>query len=287
MAREYIIYCDESSEKGAWFSDFYGGALVRSEYLLEVITTLENKKKELNFNGEVKWSKVPGNKHYAKKYRDLIDCFFDLVGDGKVKIRIMFRQNTVRHINLTAEHHENKYFILYYLFLKQRFVLDCSPAIPGGVRVRIYPDQIPDTKEKLDRFRIFLARMSNRPQLVQRGISIAKENITDVVSHDHVILQCLDIVLGAMHFRLNDLDKKKTPGKAHREKRTREKAKLYKLINFRIRQIYPNFNVGVSTGQRQPDSRWSDEYRHWRLMPRAKDRVIMPGSKRKKKAKKG
>lgn len=285
MALEYIIYCDESSEKGPWFSDFYGGALVTSEHLHEVQTTLENKKKELNFNAEVKWNKVPGNKYYAKKYRDLIECFFDLVAAGKVKIRIMFRQNSVRATHLTSEHHENKFFILYYLFLKQGFGLDCSPVVPGGVRVRIYPDQIPDTKAQIGRFRDFLAQMSNRIPLKQRGITIKREDVTDVVSHDHVILQCLDIVLGAMHFKLNDFDKKKPVGQRLREKRTREKTKLYKLINFRIRQIYPNFNVGVSTARRDLTSRWSDEYRHWLLMPKAKNRVMVPNSsKRKKKA---
>src|SRR5258707_53641 len=170
MALEYIIYCDESSEKGPHYSDFYGGALVTSEHLDEVRATLENKKKELNFNGEVKWNKGPGNKYYAKKYRDLMDCFFDLVAARKVKIRIMFRQNTIQSTHLTQDHHDQKFFILYYLFLKQGFGLDCSPAIPGGVRVRIYPDQIPDTKEQLDRFRNFLARMSNRPQL--RGLAL-------------------------------------------------------------------------------------------------------------------
>jgi Protein of unknown function (DUF3800) len=219
MALEYIIYCDESSEKGPHYSDFYGGALVTSVHLDEVRTTLENKKKELHFNGEVKWNKVPGNKHYAKKYRELMDCFFDLVSAGKVKIRIMFRQNTIQSTHLTSEHHEQKFFILYYLFLKQGFGLDCSPIVPGRVRVRIYPDQIPDTKVKLDSFRNFLARMSNRPQLIERKIRVAKEDITDVISHDHVILQCLEIVLGAMHFKLNDLHKKKPPGKIHREKR--------------------------------------------------------------------
>jgi hypothetical protein len=67
-----------------------------------------------------------------------------------------------------------------------------------------------------------------------------------------------------------------------REKRTREKDKLYKLINYRIRQIYPNFNVGAPTARREIDSRWADEYRHWLLMPRARNRVVVPGSKHKK-----
>jgi len=55
MALEYIIYCDESAGKGAHFSDFYGGALVQSTHLNEVVSTLRAKKAALNFNGEVKW----------------------------------------------------------------------------------------------------------------------------------------------------------------------------------------------------------------------------------------
>jgi hypothetical protein len=37
------------------------------------------------------------------------------------------------------------------------------------------------------------------------------ENITEVVSHNHVILQCMDIILGAMQFPLNDMHKIKDP----------------------------------------------------------------------------
>lgn len=281
MAREYIIYCDESEENGQYFSDFYGGALVSSEHLDEVKAVLTAKKRELNFGGEVKWGKVPGNPHYLKKYIDLINCFFDLVAAGKVKLRIMFRQNTIGHRRLTQEHLEQRYFILYYLFIKRGFGLDCSPVVPGGIRVRIYPDKIPDTKEQVERFKSFLAALSRRPEFRQRGIKILREDVTEVISHDHNILQCLDIVLGSMHFRLNDFHKEIEKGKRRRAKRTRAKEKLYKQINARICQLYPGFNIGISTGQRTIDARWRDEYRHWRLMPRRSDRIIYPGSKRK------
>lgn len=30
MAQEYLIYCDESAKTGKYFSNFYGGALIRS-----------------------------------------------------------------------------------------------------------------------------------------------------------------------------------------------------------------------------------------------------------------
>src|SRR5580658_8601112 len=126
MALEYIIYCDESVEKGEHFSDFYGGALVQSDHFDEVTNKLQAKKTALNFGAEVKWNKVPGHKVYANKYIDLMDFFFDLIAEGKVKVRIMFRQNTIRHRNLTAEHLKDKYFILYFTFLKWAFGLDCS-----------------------------------------------------------------------------------------------------------------------------------------------------------------
>ena len=45
---EYIIYSDESTSKGAYYSDFFGGALVTSKDWNEVNAALDQKKKELN-----------------------------------------------------------------------------------------------------------------------------------------------------------------------------------------------------------------------------------------------
>ena len=45
--------------------------------------------------------------------------------------------------------------------------------------------------------------------------------------------------------------------------------KLYKHISTRIRQIYPNFNIGESTGkQRDWANAWKHPYRHWNLIPK-------------------
>ena len=61
MAKEYLIYCDESVEKGHYYSDFYGGVLIASEDLYKVQKQLEKCKSDLNFNSEVKWVKVTEN----------------------------------------------------------------------------------------------------------------------------------------------------------------------------------------------------------------------------------
>ncbi len=78
----------------------------------------------------------------------------------------------------------------------------------------------------------------------------------------------MDIVLGAMAFRLNNLNKQKLPGTNKRGKRTIAKEKLYKHILSHIRQLgYPHFNIGISTGSPNQESRWTDPYRHWSFTP--------------------
>ncbi|MEA2818141.1 MAG: hypothetical protein QOJ86_145 [Bradyrhizobium sp.] len=104
MATEYIIYCDESDEKGVYFSNFYGGTLVDSAHYEEVVAKLRECKAAQNLHKEVKWTKITAN--YESKYIALIDTFFDLVKAGKVKVRIMFTQNTIIARGLTPQHVE-------------------------------------------------------------------------------------------------------------------------------------------------------------------------------------
>ncbi len=63
---EYTIYCDESISKGRFYSDFYGGCLVRSIDQIPIIDALNQRKQELNLFGEIKWTKVTSN--YLENY---------------------------------------------------------------------------------------------------------------------------------------------------------------------------------------------------------------------------
>ena len=101
------------------------------------------------------------------------------------------------------------------------------------------------------------------------GRHIDEQDIGEVNSRDHVILQCVDIVLGAMFFRMNKLNEVKDPITGKRGKRTRAKEKLYKLILEEIRMIHPVFNIGVSTGDRGYDyPHWNSPYEHWVFEPK-------------------
>src|SRR5579862_8544116 len=121
-----------------------------------------------------------------------MDLFFDFVDEDIVKVRIMFTQNLYIPRNLTDEHKEHEYFILYYQFIKHAFGLIYSGERNDPTRVRLLLDQMPNTQEKCARFRGFLSSLTSNPQFRTAGIIIAAEDIVDVVSHDHDILQCLD-----------------------------------------------------------------------------------------------
>ncbi|KIU48981.1 MULTISPECIES: DUF3800 domain-containing protein [Bradyrhizobium] len=280
MAAEYIIYCDESDEKGDYFSNFYGGTLIRGEHLQEIVTAIRAKKKELNLTKEVKWQRV--TEHYEGKYTALMDTFFDFVKADKIKVRIMFTQNRYVAKGLTKRHIDEKYFILYYQFIKHAFGLNCSPKIPGGVHLKVYPDKIPDNAEKVAVFRTYIVGLARQPEMRERNIRINPDNVTDVDSREHEILQCLDVVLGSINFKLNNKHRALTArNNTRRGSRTKAKERIFNHIKARIQDIYPRFNVGSNTGQHTADCYWTDPYRHWLFVPR--ERIIVDISKHKKK----
>ena len=61
MSLEYVVYTDESEKRGKFYSNFYGGVLVRSPDLQPVIDRLEQHKIRFNLYREVKWQKVTEN----------------------------------------------------------------------------------------------------------------------------------------------------------------------------------------------------------------------------------
>ena len=159
---------------------------------------------------------------------------------------------------------------MVFQFLKNAFGLKFIPAPDGEVFVRVYLDQLPDTAAKCEEFKDFIRKMPNINGFreAEGVLRIRKEDVADVCSHDHVLLQCTDIVLGAMFFRLNDLHLEKPDGSRTRGKRTIAKEKLYKHIHARIEEILPYFNIGISTGYRNCEHpSWELPYSHWKFVP--------------------
>lgn len=64
------------------------------------------------------------------------------------------------------------------------------------------------------------------------------------------------------------LDKLRSDVDERPGKRTVLKLKLYKHINNKIREIYPDFNIGISTPLKEESDRWFQIYRHWSFKPK-------------------
>lgn len=265
--QQYIIYTDESEKKGRFFGNFYGGVLVRSSDFDYIKKSLEQKKEELNIKGEVKWQKVTEN--YLQKYLELMSLFFDYVAEDRIKVRIMFTHNIKQAVGLTKEQREQEYFLLYYQFFKHIFGFNYSNPGRHPTSLYILLDQLPDKKEKNEKFKSFIYNLQELDVYKEANLYFrSMSDIGEATSHDHILLQCLDVTLGAMEFRLNEKHKDIPEGKKRRGNRTKAKEKLYKYINKRISEIYPRFNIGKTTGTIDKSDRWNHPYRHWCFEPK-------------------
>jgi hypothetical protein len=264
----YVIFCDESSEKGTFYSNFYGGAVVLEQKRQEIEGALQSIKDDANiFDGEMKWTKI--TERYEDRYIEFIETFFNFVANGDAKVRIMFTQNINTRPRVVAEESGNEYFLLYYQFLKHAFGFRHSQHSPSNpAQLAVFLDDVPQKLTDYEEFKDYLSSLSVYPFFRQKGISLPRDQIAAVNSKSHNILQAVDIILGAMQFRLNDKHQAIPLGKRVRAKRTRSKERVYKRINSLIRGTYAGFNIGVSTGHPNGLSdRWDLPYRHWVFVP--------------------
>ena len=218
---------------------------------------------------EIKWTNISPSTE--TRFRHFADTFFDKIENGLIKYRVMFTHNVWRPVGLTREHYRQEYFLLYYQFIKNGLGLGQYKSADGKRDLQIICDQFPHTGRDVSEFKRFLLGL-NSSVLNKNGLDLRPENIGEAKSHNHVVLQGTDLILGAIQFKLNAHDRLKPPGKVHRGKKTRAKERVYKHILARIQKIYPHFNIGISTGTRGDyANRWNDPYRHWKLMPRNKE----------------
>jgi Protein of unknown function (DUF3800) len=266
MHKRYIIFCDESDDKGRFYSNFFGGVLIEASKQQAIHDELQNLKDDLHiFKGEMKWERITAP--YAEKYIAFVNAVFDIVERGDMKIRVMFTQNRNRPI-LEDYQIGNDYFMLYYQFIKHAFGLQFSVPEGWTASAAVLLDDVPHNAQKLHQFKNYLSSLSAFPKWTRAGFSIAYEDIAEINSKDHNILQALDVVLGGMQSRLNEKHTKPQPPAKRRGKRTRAKAKVYQAIKDRVWTLYPNFNVGVSTGTVDGlEMRFHHPYRHWLFVP--------------------
>lgn len=266
MHKRYIIFCDESDDKGRYYSNFYGGVLIEASKQQTIEKELQDCKNDLNiYDGEMKWQRITAP--YVEKYIIFVHKVFDIIERGDMKMRIMFTQNRNRPV-LEEYQIGNDYFLLYYQFIKHAFGLQFAVPKNGSASAAVLLDDVPHNKAKLETFKIYLSSLSAFPKWSLARFSIAYEDIAEVNSKHHNIMQALDVVLGGMQSRLNEKHTRPQPPAKRRGKRTLAKAKVYDTIKERVWKLYPNFNVGVSTATHDGvQMRFHHPYRHWLFVP--------------------
>jgi len=263
----YTVYADE-----AWTHDpdmrfwrFYGGAMLPSRLRTDLENELSELKDELGLQGEMKWSYTrPFN---WERYARVVDLFLDSVEDRRVKLRYMWLDQLFQNPNaLTAYQREYGYYILYYFFIVFAFGPPWHDV--GSVEVEALLDAFPDTPEKRFNFRQFMLSC-HQFQRFENCSTFRIFDVGHVDSHEHIIVQCVDVIIGAMGFRLNRMHQVKQSN-GRRADATKAKEKLYKRIRDRLGQIDMGerggsaFGVGVSTSRGSDYSNlWRHKFRQW------------------------
>lgn len=264
---EYIIYSDESVSKGDFFSDFFGGALVRNSDYDAINSAIEAKKQELNLFGEIKWIKV--STAYLDKYKQMMDLFFSFIKQDKLKLRIMFRDSKQIPHKQEQEQIANRYHMLYYQFIKHAFGLTYHDGNPEEkVFLKLFFDKMPISAQENDAFKAHIAYLQNLRQFKKANIFIRPDDIAEIDSKKHAIQQCMDIVLGAMAFRLNNKHLEIPEGCLVPGKKTQAKEALFNHILELIKDAdcMDNFLIDCTTMPATPKDRWTIPYRHWKFI---------------------
>lgn len=281
MAREIVIYTDESDKHGRHFGNFYGALIVESAQLQVVDGALAQRKSLLGLTGEIKWTNVTPS--VVDRYADFVEALFDHVVAGRVKIRVMFTQSRHIPMKLTAAHREQAFHILYYQFVRHGLGLRFA-GTSQATGIRLNMDQLPDTSELNQRFKGFLLGLNHSTEFRSARLFLRPDQMAEVRSHEHILLQALDLVLGSVAFRLNDKHLDRPDGDQKRGRRTLAKERLYRFILRQIRRTRSNFNIGLTTGlDGDLANRWRQPYRHWLFIPR-EHAIDRSKGKRKKKA---
>lgn len=263
---EYIIYCDESVSDGKYYTDFFGGVLVRSADFDRIKDALDVKKADLNLSGEIKWIKVTGN--YLEKYKQMVDLFFSFIKENRLKVRIMFRETAQTPSGLTPEKIHNRYSLLYYQFVKHAFGLTYHDGPKGEpVFLRLYFDEIPYPLDQKDSFKSHIFSLQRNSFFRRANLKIRMDDVVEIDSGKHVIQQCMDIVLGSISFMLNKKNEVIPIGATERGHRTIAKEQLFFHILEKIKDCdgIEFFDISHTTPIAVPKDFWTMPYRHWKF----------------------
>ncbi len=138
---------------------------------------------DLSSRYEAKWTKISASK--LAFYLDLINLFF---ADDRLSARVLIARKDGLNHEAFMQTHDDFYFKMYYQLLLR--------WVEGGTPTRVYID-IKDTRSirKVRKLESYLRlKLRDDGRLVQ--------HIQQVRSHEVQLLQLVDVLIGALNFKL-------------------------------------------------------------------------------------
>jgi len=204
MSNTFNLYCDESChiENDHKKYMFLGTVSCAYPQVRRHTKRINEIKKEHNFYAEIKWSKVSMSK--IQFYLDLVDYFFDT----DLRFRAIGIDKSTVRCDEFGFSYDDFYYKMYYQLLNYN--------IDTLNHYNIYLD----IKDTLSAYKVKrLKEILN----IKYGVF---RNIQNIRSHESILMQLADFIMGAVSYNLND-DKKANLAKV----RIIEKIKHHAKVN--------------------------------------------------------
>ena len=186
MSKTFNIYCDESCHLENDHKKYMLLGCVSSAYnqVKRHTQRIKELKEKHNYYGEIKWSNVSNSKILF--YKELVDYFFDT--------DLMFRAVIVNKskINVSEfnQDFDDFYHKMYYQLLNHNKNSSFNYNVYLDIKDTLSSHKVNKLKEILNiRFGVF-------------------RNVQNIRSHESILMQVADFIMGALSYNLNNNEKK-------------------------------------------------------------------------------
>lgn len=184
--KTFNIYCDESCHIEHDHKDYMLLGCVSSAYnqVKGHSERIKDIKKKHNYYGEIKWSKVSNSQ--LKFYKELLDYFFST--------DLCFRALVIKKDQIDNDSHGQNYDEFYYKMYYQLLNHQISSQYAYNVYLDIKDDLSARKVRKLE-------------EVLNTKYGVFR-HIQNIRSHESILLQLADFIMGAISYKLNNADKK-------------------------------------------------------------------------------
>lgn len=186
--KTFNLYCDESCHLENDHKPFMliGYTCVAYNQLHRHNERIKSLKEKHHFYGEIKWSNVSASKYDF--YKELIDYFFDT----DLSFRAIIVKKSKIQNALYQQDFDDFYYKMYYQLLIHKK--------DTNYIYNVYLD-IKDT--------LSAHKVNRLKDILNTKLGVFR-NVQNIHSHESLMMQIADLILGALSYNLNDTDKKVT-----------------------------------------------------------------------------